>query len=127
MSHASEPAFLVLHTLRLKGFASAEAVAGITGQPLADVDAALAQAKDDAWVMYREGRVSGWALTPAGRERHGELLGAERSAAGYREAVQRGYTRFLDVNADLLAVCTDWQMRSGPDDQPVLNDHSDPD
>ena len=44
-------------------------------------------------------------------------------ASGYRDTVHEAYKRFLEINGDLLGVCTDWQMRPGPDGQPVLNDH----
>jgi hypothetical protein len=44
----------------------------------------------------------------------------ELDAAGAREAVRGCYDRFLALNPDLLAVCTDWQMRGD-----AVNDHAD--
>src|SRR4051794_16565164 len=107
MGHASDRAFLVLHALRLKGFAGTEAVAKAAGVDDAAAAAVLEAAKGDGQVIYREGRISGWSLTPAGRERHAELLEAELQAAAYRDTVHKSYQRFLEINGDLLSVCTD--------------------
>ena len=60
---------------------------------------------------YRDGRLSGFSLTKTGRERHAELLAAELDEAGARSAVDDAYRRFLALNADLLAICTAWQLR----------------
>lgn len=59
-------------------------------------------------------------LTPAGREAHAAWA---RLPAGspQEEAARRAYQDFLPLNAALLRVCTDWQLR--PDGSP--NDHSD--
>ncbi|MDQ1395953.1 MAG: hypothetical protein QOG64_1212 [Acidimicrobiaceae bacterium] len=127
MGHASEPTFLVIHALRLKGFALPEAVAATTTVAEADVERTLEAAAADGLVQKREGRISGWSLTAAGRERHAKLLAEEAAASGCRDAVDASYRRFLEINGELLAVCTDWQMRPGPDGQPVLNDHADAD
>src|SRR3954470_5060720 len=126
MGHASAPEFLVLHALRLKGFAGTGAAAETAGLTEEEASALLDRAKADGLVMYRDGRISGWSLTPNGRTHHGQLLAAELEAGGYRDTVHAGYQRFLEINSNLLGVCTDWQMRPGPAGQPVLNDHSDP-
>ena len=47
-------------------------------------------------------------------------MGAELDAAGARTAVREAYDRFVDLNPELLAVCTDWQMRGEQ-----VNDHRD--
>jgi len=125
MAHPSEPATLVLHALRLKGFADTDVVAAHAGLPAADTGALLDRFGADGLVVRREGRITGWSLTPAGRKRHTELVGAEVDAAACREQVRAAYHRFLDINGEMLAVCTDWQMRSGDGGEPVLNDHSD--
>ncbi len=116
----SDPAFLVLHAVRLKGFADTATIAAITGLAAADVDRRLGDALADGLVSRREGRVSGWALTAPGRVRHDELVAAEVDGSGARGEIERGYHRFRDVNGELLAVCTAWQLRDG-----VLNDHAD--
>src|SRR5205823_13287876 len=98
MGHASAPEFLVLHALRLKGFAGTGAVAETAGVSEEDATQRLDAAKADGLVVYREGRISGWSLTATGRARHGELLEAERNAAAYRARVDAGYKRFLELN-----------------------------
>lgn len=127
MGHVSDPPFLVLHALRLKGFALPEAVAATTKLPEADVEKILQAAAGDGLVQKREGRISGWSLTAPGRERHAKLLAEEAAASNCRDDVDASYRRFLEINGELLGVCTDWQMRPGPDGQPVLNDHGDAD
>ena len=120
MPTGSDLPFLVLHALRLKGFADVPAVAA-----LADIDADEARGSLDELVAaglatHREGRISGWALSPAGRTRHAELLAAETKQSKATAAVDGCYRRFLEINHELLAVCTDWQLRDG-----ALNDHTD--
>ena len=124
MTAPSDPRFLVLHGLRLKGFADAAAVAEAGGVDEADAKPLLDTLVVEELATYREGRLSGFALTPAGRAHHAELIAAELDAAGQRDAVHGAYTRFLAINQDLLAVCTAWQLRE-VEGQPVANDHTD--
>jgi DNA-binding transcriptional ArsR family regulator len=124
--HPSEPRLLVLHTLRLKGFTEASPVARSTGLDPPVVEEHLRVLADDGLALRREGRVSGWSLTPAGRAAHGAAVAAELAAAGARLTVEAAYRRFLGLNGDMLGVCTDWQMRTVDGGQ-VLNDHADPD
>src|SRR5437764_14937227 len=125
MGHRSDPEFLVLHTLRLKGFAQPDAVATTTGLDEADIATTLDKAAGAGHAQKREGRITGWALTPAGRSHHAALLQDEVSTAGCRDKVDAAYRRFLEINGQLLGVCTDWQMRKGPTGDQVLNDHTD--
>jgi hypothetical protein len=62
------------------------------------------------------------AITDAGRAVHAARA---RLAPGSPEeaAVREVYQRFGSLNARLLRLCTDWQLRPGG----VHNDHSDPD
>lgn len=120
----SDPRFLVLHGLRLKGFAEAAPVAEASGLSLDAVEGVLRDLAGDELVQYRSGRVSGWSLTPAGRAAHGPLLAAELEAVGARSVVESAYGRFKELNGELLAVCTAWQLRE-VDGAPVPNDHSD--
>ena len=125
MAHASEADFLVLHTVRLKGFAEADVLAAAAG--LAESEAAdhLQCLADGGLALRRDGRLSGWSLTPSGKERHAERLAAEVAACGARHEIESAYKAFLDVNVDLLTVCTDWQLKPGSGGQ-VPNDHADP-
>jgi hypothetical protein len=120
MGHRSDPDFHVLHVVRLRGRVATDAVGEVIGDEQR-AEALLRDAADAGFVIHREGRVAGWSLTPAGRAAHAERLRQDREAAGADEAVSAGYQRFLDVNAEFLALCTRWQVR--PDGTP--NDHAD--
>lgn len=125
VAHPSEPTFLVLHGLRLKGFADAGAIAATSGLTPEEVDKVLPTLQADELVLHRDGRITGWALTPAGRGRHAELLAAELEASSSRDKVDAAYRRFLEINNELLSVCTAWQLRSDGGGEPVPNDHAD--
>jgi hypothetical protein len=124
MPPSSDRALLVLHTVRLKGFADADPVAATTGLPVDEVVAELERARDAGLVVRREGRITGWSLTPEGRAEAARTVMAELDGAGARAAVQEAYRRFLSCNKELLGVCTDWQLRT-VDGHQVANDHSD--
>jgi hypothetical protein len=113
--------FLVVHTLKVKGLASAEDLAEITGR--ADLDPVLAELTDEALVKLRTGRISGYSLTKEGREAHAGLVAAAVTD-GERIGVAATYDAFLPVNGRFKEVCTRWQMRAAPEG-PRPNDHSD--
>ena len=116
----SDHATLVLHGLRLKAFPDTDVLADAVGLPPDEVASLLAGFAEDGLVRRVEGHVTGWALLPAGRQEGERRLAAELDAAGARDAVTDGYKRFVDLNDELLSVCTAWQLR---DDQ--VNDHAD--
>ncbi len=125
MSAPSDPRTLVMHGLRLKGFAEASAVAEVVAVSEADAKAHLDQLVADQLATYREGRMSGFTLTAAGRAEHARLLSEELDGHGVRDAVHAAYAKFLGHNGDLLTVCTAWQLRD-VDGESVINDHTDP-
>lgn len=125
MSIQSSPALLALHGLRLKGFAEASVIADLVGLDVVVVTEELERAAASDFVMFREGRRTGWALKPAGRTENERLLAEELDAAGRRELVQQCYEQFLALNGQMLAVCTRWQVKDA--DAQVLNDHTDAD
>jgi len=59
-------------------------------------------------------------LTPAGRARS-EIDARLAPGSGEEAAAQRAYDGFLPLNAEVLRVTTDWQVRPGG----VPNDHTD--
>lgn len=124
MTAPSDPRTLVLHGLRLKGFAEPAAVAEVIDLPEAEAKAHLDQLVGERLATYRDGRMSGFTLTPGGRAEHARLLSEELDVHGVREAIHAAYRRFLDFNGDLLGVCTAWQLRE-LDGESLLNDHSD--
>ena len=125
MSFASDPDLLVLHGVRLKGFAEAPAVADLVGLDVDDVVKRLEEAGEGGLVKHRSGKVSGWTLTTAGRAEGERLLAEELDEADARDLVNHAYREFLVLNPDLLEVCTEWQMRD-VDGTPTINDHADP-
>jgi hypothetical protein len=128
MSHRSEPALAVLLALRLESFAPVEVVADTSDLPAGDVQASLDLFAVDGLVRYREGRRSGWSLTTEGRKEGERLLGDELDRLGLRADVQASYATFLTENPTMLHLCTDWQLRTDlGGDEPVLNQHDDPD
>jgi hypothetical protein len=124
VGHASDPVLLVLNGVRLKGFAESVALADITGLEGADVDVVLADLAAHDLATHREGRVSGWALTPAGQAEHRQRVAAELDSVGCGADVEARYQEFLRLNPRLLLAATAWQMRD-VDGQSVLNDHAD--
>jgi len=125
VAHASDARLLVLHTVRIKGFSAEDSVAAATGLESQEVEAVLARLAADSLAVHRQGRISGWALTPDGQAEHRRLVAAELSEAGVEREVEAVYGEFLGLNPGLLAAATAWQMREA-DGQAVLNDHSDP-
>lgn len=125
MAHRSDPRLLVLHSLRLKGFADPAVVAAASGLESSDATDVLQKLGADGSTVFRSGRRSGWSLTPAGRAEHARMIAGELEAAGCRATVQECYDVFLGINPELLAACTAWQLRE-IDRQQVPNDHTDP-
>jgi hypothetical protein len=118
----SEPRTLVLHALRVKGFADTPVVAAHAGVSDADAAALLDSLAKEGLAARREGRITGWSLTAPGRAAQAELATAE--AASHRDEIHAAYRDFLALNTEMLAVCTAWQMRT-VDGEPALNDHAD--
>ena len=121
MSPESSARLLVLHGLRLKGFCEAPGVATLVGLSEADVTEQLEGLQSEGLVLHRDGRLTGWALTPAGRAAQEIALKDELDATGARDDILGAYKRFLDLNTDLLTICTAWQMKN----ETTLNDHAD--
>ena len=103
MADSAADRLAVLHGLRLKGFAGPEAVAGLTGLSPQQCVGAVAYAERDGVVLQRQGRMSGWMLTPAGRAEVAKLLAAQLDESGARVAIEDAYQRFLAVNGAFLA------------------------
>jgi len=124
VTHRSHPDLLVLHSLRLKGFAEAAAVSEATAVDEAEVAGRLAVFEARDLIKRRDGRVSGFLLLPAGKEHHATLLAHDRAAADADAEIEAGYGRFLVTNETFKQLCGDWQLRD-VDGASVANDHSD--
>jgi DNA-binding MarR family transcriptional regulator len=125
MSHRSDARLLVLHALRLKGVVAPEGAAEAVDLDVAAVTRRLDELAAEGLVVRREGLLSGWQLTPAGRAEHERLLAAEVDAAGARADVERAYRRFRTLNPQVLDACSRWQVKETPGGL-VRNDHADP-
>ncbi|MGB8862004.1 MAG: hypothetical protein WCC60_22300, partial [Ilumatobacteraceae bacterium] len=110
--------FLVMHALRIKGFAAAELLADISGIALTTVQQILTEMAESGWSRHIAARDL-WQLSPAGRERHGEKLHAVSGAEV--DGLRQLYPRFLDLNEGFKDLCNRWQLRDGD-----TNDHADP-
>lgn len=127
MTRASEPGTLVMHAVRLLGFGDTVAVGRRSGLDAATAREHLLDAEASGWVRHAEfADLGGWSLTEAGRARNEELLATELRETGCAREVRAVHEDFLPLNARLLRACTDWQLRPGPGDRLVPNDHADP-
>ena len=109
--------FLVLHSLRIKGFAAAELLAEISTVDLGIVEGLLPRLAESGLCKHLPARGL-WQLTPEGRARHSALLldVSDTEVDGLRAH----YERFLELNDGFKDLCGRWQTRG---DQP--NDHTD--
>ena len=109
--------FLLLHSLRIKGFAAPDLVAEITCIELDTVKGLLPALAERGLARHIAARDL-WQLTPDGRTRHAELLlGVSGSEV---EGLREHYERFLELNDEFKALCARWQTK-GSD----ANDHTD--
>lgn len=105
----------VLRVLRLRGRASAAAVAASLGAEATAVEEVLRCCEEGDSAVYHDGRIPGWSLTDAGREEITTLLASEQEAIRAGDEVICAYERFIELNGDLKQLCTDWQMGSHRD------------
>jgi hypothetical protein len=114
--------FVVAHGLRVKGFASATVVASIVGCSTEVAVAHLTELRDAGHAQFRDGKITGWSLTAAGRIHHAMLCASALAASDAAPAIGDAYRRFLVLNTPLLAACTSWQLIDGTEQ---LNVHDD--
>jgi hypothetical protein len=112
---STDPPAVVLSTLRCIGFSSLETVAAVTGLDPGEAESALIDLAVAGLVTRHSGPFGGWGQTPAGREADTRTRAGELDATGARPAVTAAYERFLDLNPELLDLCSAWQLRSPGD------------
>ncbi|GAA2882028.1 hypothetical protein GCM10010472_45280 [Pseudonocardia halophobica] len=119
-----DPYQLTVHSLTLRQLASAEQLAEVTGQPVAEIEAGLEKAAADGAVVAARGN---YMISPAGRALLDEAypaaftdIRASQEIADAMEAFETG------VNKQVLALTTDWQTKEVGGDR-VPNDHGDAD
>lgn len=118
MGHESKPEFRTFHALRIKGFATIEAVSEMTALDTGDVEGHLSGLEGTGLARFRDAR-SLWQLTPEGREAHLTHLEDDLRDAPL-EGLAVSYENFLARNGEFKEICTEWQVRDG-----VPNDHAD--
>lgn len=127
MTRDSQPGLLVLHAVRVTGFADTPVIAHRYGLDAAETKEVLRDAEARGWVEHTAfAGTAGWSLTEAGRAENERRLAAELARVGGADEVRDVYREFLPLNALLLRACTDWQLRPSAGDRLAVNDHSDP-
>jgi hypothetical protein len=121
MTYTTTEEFDVLHALRVRGLCAAEPLAESAGLSEDAVRAVLDAAVAGGLANQRSGRVEGYLLTGAGRERHAELHAHEVSAA-QREALAPAYAAFLEPNRRFKTLTTTWQTEGGGEPAALLDD-----
>lgn len=99
----------LLHTLRMKGSASGEALAGILEAALPATTEALSGLCTEG--LARQGETPRgviYSLTEEGVSIHAEALAAEHSPECIT-GLERTYESFLQLNGAIKALCTRWQ------------------
>ncbi|QYC41677.1 hypothetical protein Nocox_20340 [Nonomuraea coxensis DSM 45129] len=127
MTRDSPPDLLVLHAVRVLGFADTPVIAQRYGLDAARTEELLRDAEARGWAAYSAfAGTAGWSLTEPGRAENERLLAAELARVGGADEVRDVYRTFLPLNALLLRACTDWQLRPTDGDRLAVNDHRDP-
>lgn len=115
---------LVLHAVRLKGFADTQAVAARFGLDVAETHEELLDGQAFGWVSRSDfAGLSGWSLTEAGRRANTAMLRDELTARGVAAEVERAHEAFLPLNAQAVQVFTAFQL--GETDVAPLTDLAD--
>ncbi|MEV4567745.1 transcriptional regulator [Nonomuraea sp. NPDC049419] len=127
MTRDSVPDLLVLHAVRVLGFAGTPELARRYDLDAAETEELLRDAEAHGWVGHSAfAGTAGWSLTERGRAENERRLAAELADAGGTDEVRDAYRAFLPLNARLQQACTDWQLRPAPGDRLAPNDHTDP-
>ncbi|WP_336707335.1 transcriptional regulator [Oerskovia sp. USHLN155] len=127
MTQDSPIDLLVLHAVRVCGYADSATLARRFDLDPAETDELLGDFEAYGWVQRSAfADLSGWSLTEAGRGEDERRLAAELAATGRADDVRDAYREFLPLNARLQRACTDWQLRPAPGARLAPNDHADP-
>jgi hypothetical protein len=117
---------LVLHAVRIRGFADIPTIAGRFGLDPARTTEILGDAQAYGWVVHTVfADLDGWSLTESGRAENERRLAVELAGTGGADEVREVYRGFLPLNTRLRRVCTDWQLRPVIGDRFAVNDHFD--
>ncbi len=111
MSHSTPTDLLVLHAVRVLGYADSSRIAARFALNLHEVHEHLQDAQARGWITFSSyAGDEGWSLTEHGKV-HGERrLSAELDEARARAAVEEVYRQFMPLNDIVASVCTAWQL-----------------
>lgn len=127
MTQDSPPDLLVLHAVRVLGFADTPAIAQRFGTDRADAAEILLNAEARGWVQHAAfADLQGWSLTDSGRVENERQLADELAGTGNAGEIRDAYRAFLPLNSRLQRACTNWQLRPTNGDRLAVNDHRDP-
>lgn len=122
--HPSEHSFVVLHSLRVIGFASETRVGAVSDLDSDVVGACLLALAQQGLVTHDPGPFGGWGITTTGRTQDAEWVRTELEVTGARGHVTRAHEAFTVLNGQLLDASFDWQMQKAGGVH-VPNDHGD--
>jgi hypothetical protein len=119
MSYPATEEFEVLHGLRVKGMAQPDDIAAAIGLDRGLVEEVLDGAVENQQARKRSGgRVQGYMLTAAGRERHQELR--NDNVPDKLDDLAAAYDAFLAPNRQFKELTTKWQTEADGDPSLVL-------
>ena len=126
MAHRSDPETLVALALRLKGFGEVPTIASVHGLSVETTAVILSgMVKSEKCVMRQVEAAEKYVLTPTGREEGQAALAQELEVVAARGIVEALYEKFLQLNPEMLQLCTDWQVINDGSGEQKLNDHGD--
>ncbi|MFG1922455.1 transcriptional regulator [Cryptosporangium sp. NPDC048952] len=102
----------VLHVLRCVGGSGLAGVADAAGVAEDEAESALIDLAVAGLVTFERGEFGGWRITAEGKAADDKAVADELDALGARAAVQVAYQAFLELNPELLDLCTAWQLRT---------------
>lgn len=95
----------LLNAVVIKGIAETGAIADALDIPRDRAGQILADLADRGLIRHRAGRISGWGPTESGRAERTRLMRAQRLELPDETA----YATFVEANAELKSLCTEWQ------------------
>ncbi|CCH32385.1 transcriptional regulator [Actinosynnema sp. NPDC047251] len=126
MTNQSTPELLILHAVRLLGFAKSAEIAERARTGPDEALRVLREAERQSWVQHVEfADLGGWSLTDSGKTENERQLAVERAGADPENQIAATYRDFIPLNARLLRAVTDWQIRPTDKDRFAPNDHRD--
>jgi hypothetical protein len=126
LSTDSPADLLVLHAVRILGFADTATVADRFDLDPSATHETLRNAEANGWSTHTTfGDTGGWSLTEHGRTENERRLASELADVHGEDEVRDTYREFLPLNPRVLRACTDWQLKPAPGDRLAPNDHTD--